>query len=62
MFLAGFQASTLWMFFGKLITEHFLKLFSGGNNSLNPPVFGFSNSLPHVLEESKELTALIRWV
>ena len=44
-------------FFGELVWE----LFSGRNNSLEPPVFWFSNSLPYVLEESRELRALIRW-
>ena len=35
-----------------------LKLFSGRNNSLKPPVFGFFNSFPFGLEESKELSGL----
>ena len=58
----GFQASRILMFFGKFTVEKVLKSFSGRNNSLNPPVFGFCDSLPFGLEESRELRALIRWV
>ena len=39
-----------------------MKSFSGRNNPLKPPVFGFCDSLPFGLEESRELRALIRWV
>ena len=46
-------------FFGKFIVEKDLKSFSGRNNSLNPPVFGFCDSLPYDLEESIGLRALI---
>ena len=41
-------------FFGKFTVEQDLKLFSGRNNSLKPPVFGFSDSFPFGLEESRE--------
>ena len=34
------------VFFGKFTTEQVLKSFSGGNNSLKPPVFGLCDSLP----------------
>ena len=34
--------------------EQVLKSFSGRNNSLKPPVFGFCDSLPFGLEESRE--------
>ena len=37
------------------------KSFSGRNNSLEPYVFGFSNSLSYGVEESIELRALISW-
>ena len=60
--LAGFQAFKIYMFFGKLTAEQDLKLFLGKNNSLKPPFFGFCDSLPFGLEESRELKALIRWV
>ena len=46
------------MFFGKLTVEQVLKSFSGRNNSLKPPVFGFSNSFLYGLEESRELSCL----
>ena len=39
-----------------------MKLFSGRNNFLKPPVFGFCDSLPFGLEESREQKALIRRV
>ena len=42
--------------------ELFLKSFLGRNNSLDPPVFGFFNSLPYGLEESRKFIALIIWV
>ena len=44
----GFQASEIWMFFWKFTAELVWKSFSGRNNSLEPPVFWFSNSLPYV--------------
>ena len=49
-------------FFGKFTAELVLKEFLGKNNFLEVPVFGFSNSLPYSLEESRELRALISWV
>ena len=49
-------------FFGKIFVELVYKPFSGKNNSLEPPVFWFSNTLPCGLEESRELISLIRWV
>ena len=57
----GFQASKIWMFFGKIFAELVWKSFSGRNSSLEPPVFWFSNSLPYGLEESRELWILITW-
>ena len=39
--------------------EQVLKSFRGRNNYLEPPVFGFCDSLPFSLEESRELRALI---
>ena len=48
----GFQASKIWTFFENLTVELVLKLFSGRNNSLEPPVFLFSNSGLYGLEES----------
>ena len=58
----GFQASKIWMFFGKIFLELFWKSFSGRNNSLEPPNFWFHNSLPYSLEESRELRDWIGWV
>ena len=49
-------------FFGKFTADLVLKEFLGKNNFLEVPVFGFSNSLPYVLEEWRELRALISWV
>ena len=49
-------------FFGKFFVELVWNTFSGGNNSRETPVFGFSNSLPYGLEESRELWILISWV
>ena len=60
MSLVGFQASKIWMFFGKFYVE-LLKSFSDRNNSLKP-VFGFCDSFPFDMEESVELRALISWV
>ena len=45
--------------FGKFNVEQFLKSLLGRSNSLEPPVVGFSNSLPYGLEESRVLRALI---
>ena len=42
--------------------ELVLKSVLGRNNSLEPPVFGFSSSLPYDLKKSRELRALIIWV
>ena len=39
MSAVGFQASEIWIFFGKFTAELVWKLFSGRNNSLEPPVF-----------------------
>ena len=44
------------------VSEQVLKSFSGRNNFLEPPVFGFTNSLPHSLKQSIKLTILRRWV
>ena len=45
--------------FWKNFVELGWKLFSGRNNSLEPPVFWFSIGLWYSLEESRELRALI---
>ena len=56
-----FNTSQIWMFFGKIYcVASFETIF--WNNSLELPGFGISNSLLCVLEESRELTALVRWV
>ena len=47
MFLAGSRLLKSGCFIGKLTVEQVLKSFSGRNNSLKPPVFGFCNSLPY---------------
>ena len=65
--LVGFQASKIWMcfFLAKFTAEQqVLKLFSGRSNSLEPPVFRFSNSLPYDLEESNswEPSLVAFWV
>ena len=57
MSLVGFQAS----YIGKFTVEQVLKSFSGRINSLEPLVFGFSNSVPYVLEELGALRSLISW-
>ena len=44
-----------------LLEIFFLKSFSDRNSSLEPRFFIF-NSVPHGLEESRELRYLIRWV
>ena len=41
--------------FQEFTLEQVLKSFSGRNNSLEPHIFGSSNSLPYGLEESREL-------
>ena len=50
----GFQVSKIWMFFGTFIMEPVLKSFFGRHNSPNPSVFGFCDSLPFGLKESRE--------
>ena len=45
--------------FGTFNVGQVLRSFLGKNNSLKPPVFGFSLSLPNGLEESRKLRALI---
>ena len=47
----GFQASKIWVFFGKKFLELVWKSFSGRNSSLEHPVFLFCNSLPYGLKE-----------
>ena len=41
MSLVGFQASKIWIFFGKLTAKLVWESFSGGNNSLEPTIFDF---------------------
>ena len=56
MLLFGFQASKSWFFlFLKIYCRASLANFPGRNNSLESHVFGFSNSIPYGLEESREL-------
>ena len=62
MSLVDFQASKIWMFFGKFTVEQVLRSFSGRNSSLKSPIFGFCNSPPYTLEKSKESRALISWL
>ena len=62
-----FQAPKTYIFFGNLTAELVWKLFSGRNNSLQPPtVFWFSSYLIVVYmiwkNQSRELRTLIRWV
>ena len=59
MSLVCFQVSKICTFFGKFTVELILKSFSGRNNFIEAPDFGFSNSLPDNLEESIELTAFL---
>ena len=64
--------SGLWIDFSSAKSERFLekkstaelalKSFSGRINSAEAPDFGFSNSFPYDLKESREFTALISWV
>ena len=42
-------------FLRNFTAEKVLKSFSGRNNALEPPVFGFANRLPYGLEEPREL-------
>ena len=57
MSLVGFQASKIWIFFGKFTAEQVLKPFAGRDNSLKLTVFGFSDVFCLVLknQESWEL-------
>ena len=50
-----FSTGNLDVFFGKFTAELVLKSFSGGNDSLEPPVLGLSNSLLYGLEKLIEL-------
>ena len=50
----------IWMFFGKFTVKLVLKSFSRRNNSLGPPVFLFSKSLPR--GRSRVLWILSSWV
>ena len=61
MCLVRFQAYKM-CFFGKFTAGLVLKSLSGRNKSLEAHVFGFSDSLPYDLEESRDLRALISWV
>ena len=58
MSLVIFQASKIWGFCRKFTAEQVLKS-SGRNNAIESLAFGFSNSLPYGLEESRELRTLI---
>ena len=58
----GFQAFKAWIFLRKFTVKQDLKSFSGRNNSVEPSVYRFCNSLSYGLEESKEWRALIRWI
>ena len=42
------------VFFGRFTAEQVLKSFSGRNNSLKLPVFGFCDNLPFGLENPRE--------
>ena len=59
MSLVCFQVSKIWTFSGKFTAELILKSFSGRSNSIEAPVFGFSDSLPYDLEESIEFRAFL---
>ena len=48
--------------FWKYTVKQVLKLFSGRNNSLKPPYFGFYDNLPYDLGESIDSRALISWI
>ena len=43
------------VFFGKFTVGQVLKSFSGTNDTLKPPVFGFCDSLPFGLENQESL-------
>ena len=62
MSLIGFQVSKISMFFGKFTANQVMRSFSDRINSLEPPVFEFTNGLPYGLEESGESRALISWI
>ena len=49
------------IFLEKFTVELISKSFSGRNNSVKVPSFVFSNSLPHDLEKSGEIRALVSW-
>ena len=55
MSLVCFQVFKIWTFFGKFTVELALKLFSGRNNSIEAPVFGFSNSLHKIWKNLESL-------
>ena len=57
-----FEFHVFGCFFEKCFEEQVLKSFSGRNNSRKPPVFGYCDSPPFSLAESRELRTLIRWV
>ena len=61
LWLVSSSPKSRW-FFREFFVDLVRKSFSGRNNSREPPVFWFSDSLPYVLEESRELRALSRWV
>ena len=56
-----FQASKISIFLGSNTVKQVLKPFSDRYNSLELPGFRLYNSLLYVLEESRELRALISW-
>ena len=60
MSLVCFQVSKI-LTFEKFTVKVVLKSFSGRNNFVEAPGFGFSNSLPYDLEKSGEFRALISW-
>ena len=51
-----------WNKYRKYTVWQVLEQFSGRNNSLELPGFGFSISLLNFLEESRELSTLISWI
>ena len=63
MSLVGFQASKMWKFFWKIYSEASLQIiFRKKNNSLEPPAFWFSNSLPCCLGETCKSWLVRFWV
>ena len=63
MSLVGFQVSKIWNFFWKIYCVASFKIICHSrNNSLEPLAVGFPNSHPYVMEESRELRALISLV